>query len=706
MMMHLKQHQIFNPRDIDELLSDIKFIKNNKKLEYGNISISFDIETTSFYNSDGLEQATMYAWVFTFNEKIIIGRTWDEFILILKKIQDHYKLHSNKRLIIWIHNLAFEFAFMQNLFKWDSVFAVDKRKPVYAITNGIEFRCSYILSGYSLRQLAKNLVKHQIDKLVGDLDYSLKRHSKTPLSQNEYEYIVNDGLIVSYYISELLDQYGDFHKIPLTNTGFVRKYVRKETLYGGESSHKKTAYDYKKYHSLMMTLQIPSLQCYEQMKRVYSGGFTHGNALYNGVVIEDVTSYDFTSSYPSVMVCEKFPMTTPKRITVHNDEELKNYLHHYCCMFDVLITKLEPKLFQDHPLSESKCIKISNGKIDNGRVVKADKLITSMNETDFEYFKDFYKWEKIEFFNFRIMEKGYLPTSFVKAILKLYELKTTLKGKEDYDSMVRYQNAKGQLNSCYGMAVTDILQNNITFKNGVWQEEEQDVSKVFKKYNNSKSRFLYYAWGIWVTSYARRNLFMGVKAIGNDYLYADTDSMKIRNGNKYIPWINKYNDYIKYKMEKALKWHKLDFSMCSPKTIDGKIKPLGYWDFDGHYKKFKTLGAKRYLYLDDNNEMHLTCAGVSKNAINYMMKKSKNNIDKCFQFFKNDMFIPSSDTGKNIHTYIDFEMNGDMVDYLGNKGTYHELSGVHLTGAEYTLSLSKDYIDYLSGLNWSYAYED
>ena len=298
MMMHLKQHQIFNPRDIDELLSDIKFIKNNKKLEYGNISISFDIETTSFYNSDGLEQATMYAWVFTFNEKIIIGRTWDEFILILKKIQDHYKLHSNKRLIIWIHNLAFEFAFMQNLFKWDSVFAVDKRKPVYAITNGIEFRCSYILSGYSLRQLAKNLVKHQIDKLVGDLDYSLKRHSKTPLSQNEYEYIVNDGLIVSYYISELLDQYGDFHKIPLTNTGFVRKYVRKETLYGGESSHKKTAYDYKKYHSLMMTLQIPSLQCYEQMKRVYSGGFTHGNALYNGVVIEDVTSYDFTSSYP------------------------------------------------------------------------------------------------------------------------------------------------------------------------------------------------------------------------------------------------------------------------------------------------------------------------------------------------------------------------------------------------------------------------
>ena len=706
MMMHLKQHQIFNPSEIDELLTDIKFIKNNKKLEYGNIPVSFDIETTSFYTSDGMEQATMYAWIFTINEKIIIGRTWDEFILILKRIKDYYKLNPNKRLIIWVHNLAFEFAFMQNLFKWDNVFAVDKRKPVYAITGGLEFRCSYILSGYSLKQLAKNLVTHKIEKLTGDLDYSLKRHSKTPLSNNEYEYIINDGLIVSYYISELLDQYGDFHKIPLTNTGFVRKYVRKETLYGGESSHKKTSYEYKKYHSLMLTLQIPSLQCYEQMKRVYSGGFTHGNGLYNGVVIDDVTSYDFTSSYPSVMVCEKFPMTTPKRIKITNDEELKKYLKYYCCMFDVLITKLEPKLYQDHPLSESKCLKISNAKIDNGRVVKADKVITSMNETDFEYFKDFYKWEKIEFFNFRIMEKGYLPTSFVKSILKLYELKTTLKGKTDYDSIVRYQNAKGQLNSCYGMCVTDILQTPNTFKNGEWIEEPIDIEKVFKKYNKSKSRFLYYAWGIWVTSYARRNLFLGIKAIGNDYLYADTDSMKIRNGNKYVSWINKYNDYIKYKMEKALKWHNLDFSMCQPKTIDGKIKPLGYWDYDGHYKKFKTLGAKRYLYLDDHDEMHLTCAGVSKNAINYMMKKSNNDINKCFKFFQNNMFIPSTDTGKNIHTYIDFEMSGVMTDYLGNKSTYYEKSGVHLTGAEYTLSLSKDYIDYLSGINWAYAIED
>ena len=44
-----------------------------------------------------------------------------------------------------------------------------------------------------------------------------------------------------------------------------------------------------------------------------------------------------------------------------------------------------------------------------------------------------YKWEKIRIYNFRRYKKDYLPTDFVKAILKLYRDKTTLKdvtGKE------------------------------------------------------------------------------------------------------------------------------------------------------------------------------------------------------------------------------------------------------------------------------------
>ena len=699
--MLLEQKRIYKPSEINLLLEkDFKFIKNNKKIEYMNIPISFDIETTSFYNEQKEKQAIMYAWVFGINGKCIIGRTWDEFLLILDNIKSFYQLDDKKRIIIWVHNLAFEFAFISHLFKWDNVFAVDERKPVYAISNGLEFRCSYILSGYSLQMLAKNLTKHKIEKLVGDLDYSLLRHTKTPLTEMEYKYILNDGLIVMAYIDELLMQYHDFHKLPLTKTGFVRKYCKKECLFGGNASHHKNHVGtyYKKYHSLMNTLVIQNYPIYEQLKRCYSGGFTHANALYQGVVIDNVTSYDFTSSYPSVMVCEKYPMSKAKKIIIKDENHLKKMLDLYCCMFDITFYNIEPKLHQDNPISLSKCYYYENVVENNGRVVSADVLSTTINEIDFDVIRDFYKWEEISITNFRIFEKGYLPTPFIKSILKLYELKTILKGSIDIDDIIRFQNAKSDLNSAYGMCVTDIIQMNRKFENGEWINEEPDIKDIFEKYNNSKSRFLYYPWGVWVTSYARRNLFLGIQAVGRDYLYSDTDSIKIRNGEKYKSWIEHYNQYIADKMQIALKWHNLPFSMVNPKTIKGKEKLLGAWDFDGFYKRFKTLGAKRYMYEDENNQMHITCSGVTKKCIEYLSMKASGDNTKIFDLFDNHMFIPSEYTGKNIHTYIDYEMKGYITDYLGNTNSYFEHSGVHLEGAEYSLSLSKNYIDYLVGI--------
>ncbi|WP_442514418.1 hypothetical protein, partial [Pseudomonas promysalinigenes] len=48
---------------------------------------------------------------------------------------------------------------------------------------------------------------------------------------------------------------------------------------------------------------------YIQLKRAFMGGFTHANANYSNKVLTDVSSVDFTSSYPSVMISEQFPMS-------------------------------------------------------------------------------------------------------------------------------------------------------------------------------------------------------------------------------------------------------------------------------------------------------------------------------------------------------------------------------------------------------------
>lgn len=190
---------------------------------------------------------------------------------------------------------------------------------------------------------------------------------------------------------------------------------------------------------------------------------------------------------------------------------------------------------------------------------------------------------------------------------------------------------------------------------------------------------------------------MAITHLGRDYLYADTDSVKFRNPNAHLDWFNKFNDYVNGNMEKALKWHKIDFSLSRPKTIKGVEKPLGIFEFDGRYQRFKTLGAKKYLYQDMEGKLHLTCSGIKKDAIEYMIKQCNGDVDKVFDMFDNGMTIPSSDTGKKTHTYIDEEMKGYLKDYLGNVASYHELSGIHLEGASFTID-TDDYMRYLDYL--------
>ena len=116
---------------------------------------------------------------------------------------------------------------------------------------------------------------------------------------------------------------------------------------------------------------------------------------------------------------------------------------------------------------------------------------------------------------------------------------------------------------------------------------------------------------------------------------------------------------------------KIDINLAFPKTCKNIVKPLGVWDFDGHYEKFKTLGAKRYLTFN-NGEYKLTCAGTSKNSVNYI----KNNGG--FDIFKIGLIIPKTESGRKISYYTDEAYKGEFVDYLGNKQTYEECSGLCL----------------------------
>ena len=689
---------IYELKDLTQFLSQINtkdIIKSKDKIYY-NLAMSFDIETSSFYeDKNGViytndeykklknqvkaeKKAIMYIWQFAIEENVIIGRTWNDFLYFCKKLYDYLDL-KERYIIVYVHNLSYEFQFICKWFNWIDIFADSERKPIKAMTDThFIFKCSYRLSGYSLEVLANNLKSHNIKKMVGDLDYNLIRNSKTPISKEELQYCINDVLIVTSYIEEQIDEFGNIEKIPLTQTGKVRRYVRKQCFQNKEY----------KYFIKELTIEKPE---YLLLKNAFAGGFTHCNAMYTNKICKNVTSYDFTSSYPTVLISEKYPMSKGKEVHINNESELLKLIKNYCVLVDLQFNNIKSSFLYEQIISYSKCRNVKNPLINNGRIVQADTLTITCTDIDFLNIKDFYKWDNLKIGLCYIYKKDYLPKEFIKTILHLYKSKTELKGVDGKE--VEYLHSKELLNSLYGMSVTSIVHDTINFNGVEWTTENGNLDEELKNYNTDKNRFLFYQWGVWCTAYARNNLYTGIKECKDDYIYSDTDSIKIFNADKHKMYFEEYNKWIFKKLEKCLNYHNIPLYFISPKTIKGEIKTLGIWDFDGFYTDFKTLGAKRYIFKKDN-KLSITVCGLSKKSGKEFIENQKNP----FIFFNEGMYIDSEHTGKMTHTYIDKEIENTITDYLGNTAYYHEKSFIHLEKTDYLLSLSDMYIKYFMGV--------
>lgn len=678
---------------------NIKSLKRymKQKTQYYNYPVAFDIESSSFYD-DGEKRGCMYVWQMCFgdSELLIYGRTWEEFLSFMKKVCKHFRLSERKILPIYCHNLAFEFQWICKLFTWKTVFSLEKRVPLYArTTTGIEFRCSYRLSGYNLEKTAENLLTHDISKLTGSLDYNKVRHSSTPLTQSELDYCMNDVRVVCALIQERIESDGSIIKIPMTKTGYVRRDCR-EACYGKDHNERK----YFKYRETMNHLTITPEE-FTMQRDAFMGGYTHGNCLCVDRTIYNVTSMDFTSSYPYVLFAYKYPWSKGE-LCYPTIDEIFARLHMYAWVIEIEMYGVESKVIQDDYISFSKCHPCKGYVLNNGRVNRADYIRITVTSVDLEIIMNTYRVtggiKVVKAYRYYL---SYLPTDFIKEMLVYYKKKTEL--KDVPGKVAEYFYNKEQQNSFYGMVVQNPIKGLITFDREVgWDEKPVDLYKGVEKYNNSKSRFMPYVVGVFVTAYARRNLWDGILNVGEDYLYSDTDSIKMVNFEKHKEYFEEYNNKVFDLLHKACDHHKIPFEMVTPKTVKGIEKPLGVWDFDGFYTRFKTLGSKRYM-VEEDGDIIITVSGLSKTkAAPYMVEKYGK--EGVFDAFTDDPYgvdtlvIPGAYSGRMVSTYIDEETSGFVVDYMGNAAPYHEMSSIHLENTTYTLSLSQDYIRFLFGI--------
>lgn len=651
---------------------------------YYNIPAGYDTETSSWME-DGAKKAMTYAFMIGIDDSVAMVREWNELLEILELVRIEFGLDVRHRMVIYVHNLSYEFQFIRKRLNVVDMFAVDSRSPLYVLTEeGFVFRDSCILSALSLAKTAEGLMKYKVEKKVGQLNYDLVRHSRTPLTHKEVEYCVDDVFVILAYIQEKIEEHGTITDIPLTNTGYVRRFV-------GEMCRSN-----KGYHSLMRRLTIGSKEELMTLVRAFSGGFTHAAHLNVGKTHENVVSMDLCSAYPAVAAYKQFPMSRGLLRMIKSKKQLWFYVYNFCCIFDVEFVNLKSKAnVPDHYISASKC-EVLEGCVDNdnGRVVEAKRLRMTVTEVDFKLIMKHYTCSEYSVGSFRTYKRGYLPREIVEAILDLYEAKTTLKGL--HDRVEEYMKKKGMLNSVYGMIVTAILKDLILYRDGEWEVQEVNVDEVLQKYNSDHSRFLYYPWGAYITAYVREIIWGAIDECGSDYIYSDTDSVKMLNFEKHREYFARFNNGVVAQLKQAMEHHGIEFEgRCNPRTVKGVEKVLGVFEIDGEYTRFKTLGAKRYLYEEDG-EIHLTCAGVNKKeGLKWLLKTAKNKNLDVFELFADGLEIPGEGSGKMTCTYIDTEISGKVVDYLGNVGEYHEMSFVHMEKATYHLTVNEDYLAYL-----------
>lgn len=659
--------------------------KNGKRCKYLNVPISFDIETTNTI-VDNKEIAFCYIWQFDFDGYVFIGRSLDEYVSFCKVIEKYFNsIEDNIVLVVYVHNLSFEFQFLKNYFNFENVFAISTYKPIRAFSPecGFEYRCSYKLTNLSLNALSK---KTETKKLVGDLDYNLIRHNDTHLTGKELQYCINDVEILVEYIEQLIIQYKSIIDIPLTSTGAVRKVVKRNVLQS------------KKYKWQIQSIKIDGKKEMQLLKRAFMGGFTHANVEHSNETIVNVSSYDFTSSYPAVMCySNQFPMSSGVKVKVKNKKHFETLCKNNCLIFECEFININANFLFENYISEHKCSTLEKATINNGRVVGASKLCMCMTNIDFDIIKKCYSWEKMRIGVCYSYKRGYLPKEYILNILDWYNKKTQLKGVSGEEQY--YNLLKTRINALYGMMVTGIDKPTIEYTNNKWIEKPVDLEEIVEKYNRDFGRFISYPCGVFVTAIARSNLWRGIFELKDDYIYSDTDSVKFKNIEQHKKFFDNDNKEIEKKLNKMCEHYKIDKSLIYPKNKKGVVCLLGVWDYEGTYKIFKTLGAKRYIYIDDKYNLHITVAGLSKQiGCKYLVDKfGKYGV---FKHFVDGLYIDSEHTGKLTHKYYDNNdfLYFDIKDYYGNIKTCKIGSYVYLTGCEFDMSLTKDYLNLIIGI--------
>lgn len=617
----------------------IKKIRYNKLKgdKWLDASCSFDIETSRVG-----DVSFMYLWGFSFfNEFFEIGRTWEEFLEFFDKLEQ--VLEKNRlNLIIYVHNLNFEYSFMNQFLdqRIKKYFAKGECDILYFMTNHTWWRCSAKLTRLNLERSCKMYnTKHQ--KLVGDLDYDVVRYPSTeiPEDSKEMKYFMHDLICVNEVVEAVkeLKDAKSILQMPMTLTGFNRRKAKKRC----ESVD---------YHMNYRTLRIDN-EIYSLAEDSQKGGAVECSMFKKNKILKS-DGWDYNGQHPWIILTGYFPMNRFVKFPgdENNMEAVYKELETKCCLFDIVFESVELKKDKDfgiigisHIQNRKDC------KVDvviDYRIIKATNVHLTLNEIDFKNILKFYDVGDFKIWNLYTARRARLPYQIRDVVWESYLEKLKYSKYKNTDLEWMYNNKKQELNSFSGMLQTKTVhpewrkQSNGTFK--PYELSNSDKYHFLSQYSESYAHFVYYPWGNWIISQSRYWCYRLIDcAKPGKHIYHDTDSCyaeefdmkKIKALNKEIEAISEKYGY--------------------------NVGRLGQADLEHKDIEFKMLGIKSYAIKED---------GVVKTTVAGLPKEYASVLNGDLNNFHLGTLFPGAMKTATYHTHEIYKLTDDKGNEFSSAG--------------------------------------
>lgn len=527
-------------------------------------------------------------------ELIQRGRTVQTFLTYCENlyisVNENNRGRRKTKINIYTHNLKFDGDFiLYEILKTGCAELTNEVRENVLYNFSIKFKSGAEITFYDSMKIfpmkAEKVGKmYGIKKLVGDWDYNKYRDTSTEISPEEWAYVDHDVMIISKALADYRQRgYRENTQAAIAyNERLRRTYPQFNKLIAKRAKQK----NYDKFREMFPYDIMPlAFNIHKHLLLGYFGGISWLNPKYACKDLTDAHSFDVHSMYPAQMVYKPLPVGQPFIINDPTPEEAKRYLMNYDCVIadieNLTITLKSDRHFPFLMFQTS----------DKTSVRMQGKIIYCVNE-----------FAVLSCWDFRIMQSEYNIKSMKITRLYLFRSK-----RGQYADFIRYfmdqksaadkirndpnstadekQNAevlrsiaKVMMNSSYGKDGTKLIRQN----NQTVFDKANDVLE--NKLNCEIAQPEYYLpSAIFICAHARYQLFRAAILVRDDFIYSDTDSIKVTNEG--------------YKI------------LINSPDFDVDDYRLGAWGYEGKYDTARFVRQKTYTYTQ-YGERHYTVCGA------------------------------------------------------------------------------------------------